>query len=83
SEELLPKRLTSINPETGEPFFNAITALSFMAFVLLCFPCIATLAAIKSETGSWRWVVASVIYNTSLAWGVAWLIKVIGSHFLM
>ncbi len=73
----LSARLKDVNPTTGEPFFTWVTALSFMAFVLLCFPCLATLAAIHSETGSWWWVVFSMVYNTSLAWVVAWLIGVI------
>lgn len=73
----LSARLKDVNPATGEPFFTWVTALSFMAFVLLCFPCLATLAAIRAETGSWGWVIFSMVYNTSLAWVVAWLIAVI------
>ncbi len=76
-ESNLSQRLKDTNPQTGEPFFTWVTALSFMAFVLLCFPCLATLAAIHSETGSWGWVAFSIIYNTSLAWLVAWLINII------
>jgi ferrous iron transport protein B len=44
-----------------------------MLFVLLYFPCIATLAAIKNESGSWRWALFSVVYNTALAWVVAFI----------
>jgi ferrous iron transport protein B len=39
----------------------------------LYFPCLAALAAVKKETGSWRWVALAVVYNTVLAWLLAWL----------
>ncbi len=50
--------------------FDSASAVAFMIFVLLYFPCIATLAAIKAEIGL-RWAVASLLYNTSLAWLLA------------
>jgi ferrous iron transport protein B len=43
-------------------------ALAFMIFVLLYFPCIATFAAIKNETGSWRWAILCAIYTILVAW---------------
>lgn len=49
-------------------------ALSFMVFILLYFPCIATLAAIVRETGSWLYGLFSAVYNTLFAWGVAWCV---------
>lgn len=77
----LQQQLHATNPSTGKPNFTPITALAFMAFVLLCFPCIATVAAIASESGDWRWAAFTIIYNTSLAWLVAWLITLIGKLF--
>ncbi|MFI3333446.1 MAG: ferrous iron transport protein B [Rikenellaceae bacterium] len=74
----LQQQLKATNQTTGKPNFTPITALAFMAFVLLCFPCVATLAAVAAESGSWRWAAFMAIYNTSLAWVVAWLIKTIG-----
>lgn len=53
------------------------TAYGLMLFTLLYFPCIATLSAIKQETGSWRWVFFSVFYTTALAWIVAYIVQVI------
>ncbi len=78
----LQKQLKVTNPTTGKPDFTPITALSFMAFVLLCFPCIATVAAVATESGDWRWAAFMVVYNTTLAWIVAWLIKLVGSLFI-
>ena len=38
-----------------------------MVFVLLYFPCIATISAIYRETGSWKYPVFSMVYNTAVA----------------
>ncbi len=78
SDKHLQQQLRATNPATGKPNFNSITALGFMAFVLLCFPCIATLAAVASESGHWRYAAFMIVYNTTLAWVVAWVIKTIG-----
>ena len=48
-----------------------VAAYAFLLFVLLYFPCIATIAAIKSETGSWRWALFAASYTTVLAWMVS------------
>lgn len=52
--------------------YSRSSALAMMIFVLLYFPCIATIAAIAQEAGGWRWALFSVVYNTLLAWVVAW-----------
>lgn len=64
----LSKRLSTPSPVSGKAPFDDAKALAFMVFVLLYFPCIATLVAIRRETGSWKYVAFSVVYNTSLAW---------------
>ncbi len=51
-----------------------LSALSMMIFVLLYLPCLATVAAIKRETGSFKWMFFSIAYNTSVAWFVAFLV---------
>ena len=55
-----------------------LVAYSFLVFVLLYFPCIATIAAIKNETGSWKWAAFAATYTTLLAWVVSALIYQIG-----
>ena len=62
--------------------FTPATALSYLVFILLCFPCIATIMAIKSESGSWKWALFSTIYTTSVAWIIAFVIYQIGGLFL-
>ena len=46
-------------------------ALSYMVFILLYFPCIATFVAIKNETGKWRWAIACCVYTMIVAWLMA------------
>lgn len=61
---------------------DGITPLAsycFLLFVLLYFPCIATIAAIKGETGSWKWAAFAACYTTALAWVVSALVYQIGS----
>ena len=58
-----------------------LSALSMMAFVLLYLPCLATVAAIRRETGSLKWMFFSIVYNTSLAWFVAFLVYQGGKAF--
>ena len=70
----LGERLESVNPATGRPDFTAAEALSFMVFILLYCPCLATVTAIARETGSWKWAAFSVVYNTLVAWLVAFAV---------
>ncbi|MDR2496686.1 MAG: ferrous iron transport protein B [Tannerellaceae bacterium] len=62
----------------GMPEFTATAALSFMFFVLIYFPCIATITAISSEAGSWKWGAFAVVYTCMLAWIVSALVYNIG-----
>ena len=52
--------------------FTPASALAFLVFILLYLPCIATIVAIAAEIG-WRWACISVLYNTALAWIMAYL----------
>ncbi len=68
--------------ENSEALKNALlssgmtpsAALAMMVFVLLYMPCIATLAAIRRETASLKWMIFSISYSTLLAWGMAFLV---------
>ena len=59
--------------------FTPLVAYSFLMFVLLYFPCIATIVAIKHESGSWTWALLAAIYTTMLAWVVSAMVYQIGS----
>ena len=62
---------------------TTLTAYCFLLFVLLYFPCIATIAAIKGETGSWRWALFAAGYTTMLAWVVSAVVFQVGRLFLV
>lgn len=59
-----------------------LIAFSYLLFVLIYFPCIATIAAIKGETGSWKWAAFAAVYTTLLAWIVSACVYQIGSLIL-
>ena len=58
-----------------------LSAYCFLLFVLIYFPCIATVVAIKNETGSWRWAGISALYTTCLAWLVSAIVCQVGRLF--
>ena len=61
--------------------FTPRSAAAFMVFILLFFPCIATIAAIADETGSRKWALFSIIYNTAIAWIAGYIVYTIGGLF--
>lgn len=59
-----------------------LIAYCYMLFVLIYFPCIAALTAIKQESGSWKWAAFAAGYTTILAWGVSFTVYQLGSMLL-
>lgn len=59
-----------------------LTAYCFLLFVLLYFPCVATIAAIKGESGSWKWAAFAATYTTCLAWVVSAIVFRVGCLFI-
>ena len=62
--------------------FGSLNAYALMIFCLLYTPCIATIATIKRETGSWKWTIGMIIFQLALAWLAAVLVFQAGSVFL-
>lgn len=58
-----------------------LAAYCYLLFILLYFPCIATIVAIKNETGSWRWAGFAAVYTTIVAWVVSAAVYQIGLLF--
>ena len=75
-------RLQNERDENGNPVFTPLVAFGFMIFILLYFPCVASIAAISKESGSWKWAMFTVFYTTFLAWTASLLIHQIGSLFI-
>ena len=69
--------IESVNLSNRIPI-TPVAALAYMLFVLIYFPCVATLAAIKQESGSWKWALFAAFYTTALAWIVAFIVNQIG-----
>ena len=64
----------------GQAVFTPLVSFGFMLFVLIYFPCVAVIAAIKKES-SWGWAVFTMVYTTAIAWVVAFASYQIGSLF--
>ena len=71
------EEIESVNLSDRIPITPTV-ALGYMLFALIYFPCIATLAAIKHESGSWKWAIFTAFYTTALAWVVAFIVKQLG-----
>ncbi len=76
--KLRNERFTS-GDKKGELIFTPLVSVSFLLFILIYFPCIAVVAAVKKETGHWKWAAFLVAYTTGLAWIVAFTVYQIGS----
>ncbi len=62
----------------GQRVFTPLVAFGFMLFVLIYFPCVAVIAAIKKES-NWKWALFTMVYTTAIAWVVAFLTYQVGS----
>jgi ferrous iron transport protein B len=79
--EQLAEKLKQSRDAAGNPVFSPLTALGIMFFVLIYFPCIATITAIIKESKSWKWGVFVIVYTCALAWTVAFVIHQAGRLF--
>jgi ferrous iron transporter FeoB len=75
----LSERLKQDKDIDGNYVFSPLVALSLMLFVLIYFPCIATVAAITRESGSWKWGAFLIVYSCTLAWVVSFIVFQLGS----
>ncbi len=66
-------------PSRGESVITLPVALAFLIFVLVYFPCIGVIAAVRSESGKVFWAVFTMVYTTGLAWILALLTMKISS----
>lgn len=73
----LGERLQAETTPDGKPVWTTAVALSFLAFVLIYFPCVAVVSAIRREAGAWRWSLFMVAYTTTLAWLVSFVVYII------
>ncbi|KAF0153253.1 MAG: ferrous iron transport protein B [Ignavibacteria bacterium] len=76
----LQQQAFTSGPRIGEKVFTPLVAYSLMLFILIYFPCVAVIAAIKKEA-NWKWAVFTMVYTTILAWLAAFAVYQIGSIF--
>ncbi len=70
------------NIQSASPGFGPLNAFSLMIFCLLYVPCIATVATIKKESGSWKFTFGMIAFQLLFAWTVSVLVFQTGSLFL-
>lgn len=80
-QESLEVRLLADKQADGDTTFTPLVVVSLLLFVLIYFPCVATIAAIKEESGSWKWGVFSIVYTTLLAWFISFVVYQVGCLF--
>ena len=80
--QVLSERIKQDLDKEGNPVFTPLIALSLMLFVLIYFPCIATISAIVNESGSWKWGIFVIVYTCVLAWIVSFVVYQTGSLFI-
>lgn len=84
--ESLQSKLQSVTytngDKAGQKIFNPVVAFSYLMFVLLYFPCVAVVAAVKKESGNWKWALFIITYTTAIAWIIAFLVNQIGQFFI-
>jgi ferrous iron transport protein B len=84
SSETLKEKILEQKHNTGtlkgQAVFTPLASISFMMFILIYFPCVAVIAAIRKEA-NWGWAIFTMVYTTGLAWLVAFLVYQVGSLF--
>jgi ferrous iron transport protein B len=68
STRLADRLRSDVDPRTGAPVFTPLVAVSMMVFFVIACQCLATLAVVRRETGTWRWPAFMFAYMTTLAW---------------
>lgn len=65
---LQKKLINDTDPETGEPVFTTLSAISLMVFFALAMQCMSTMAIVRRETNTWKWPLVMFTYMTALAY---------------
>lgn len=76
------KEILKAKSQESNSGLNKMSALSFLTFVLIYFPCIGVVVVVKKETNGWKWPLFLITYTTLLAWVLAVLVYQVGSLFV-
>ena len=63
----------------GKAVFTPLSGFSFLLFVLFYLPCVAVIAAVGRESGSWKWAGFVLFYTTAIAWTASFIVYQLGS----
>lgn len=80
--EAIQQQTYSKGKLSGQKIYSKPTSLAFLVFVLIYVPCIAVIAAIRKETGKWKWALFNITYATTLAWIIAFIVSKIAPFFV-
>jgi ferrous iron transport protein B len=78
-ENRIREQIYTTGKRAGTPVFTALSGFSFLVFVLFYLPCIAVIAAVGRESGSWKWAAFVLFYTTTIAWVASFLVFQVGS----
>jgi ferrous iron transport protein B len=78
----LVEKIQNQKDSSGKILFTPLIAFSFMLFILTYFPCVGVVAAIRRESGSWKWAAFTVVYTTGIAWLLSFTVFQAGSMFI-
>ncbi len=77
-----PEGMTAFSSALAGIGFGSLNALCLMVFCLLYIPCAASLATIRKETNSWKWMFFSAAFQLAVAWVVTFVVYHIGLAIL-
>jgi ferrous iron transport protein B len=72
----------SDGPRAGTKVFTPLAGISFLLFILIYMPCVAVIATVNRESGSWKWALFLIVYTTALAWILSFTVFQVGSLIL-
>jgi ferrous iron transport protein B len=81
-EEKLRQSVHQGGSRSGEPLFTPLASASFLLFILIYMPCVAVIATVNRESGSWKWALFLMFYTTVLAWLLSFTLFQVGSLIL-
>jgi ferrous iron transport protein B len=78
-QERIGQQIYTSGPRAGTRVFTPLSGISFLLFVLFYLPCVAVIAAVGRESGSWKWAAFVLFYTTAIAWTVSFGVYQLGS----
>jgi ferrous iron transport protein B len=78
-KEAVQQATYNTGQRTGQKVFTPLAGASYLLFILIYMPCVAVIAAVSKESGSWKWALFLMVYTTILAWTLSFALFSIGT----